>query len=68
MDLEAMYQKICNDGGKVVPTPIGQPPIMFDSPEAEENFKRLVFEDKDLNEPLPTRTCSTDGDCCESCQ
>lgn len=69
MDLEAMYQQICKNGGGVseMAEASGQPPIMFESPEAETHFKKLIIGDNDLNEPLPARTCS-EGECCQSCQ
>jgi hypothetical protein len=65
MDLEAMFRQICKDGGGVskMAAISGQPPIMFESPEAEAHFKKQILGDADLNEPLPTRTCS-EGEAC----
>jgi hypothetical protein len=41
--------------------------------EAENNAQLAIYalsfkDDDDLDEPLPERTASCDGDTCESCQ
>ena len=46
-DLDELYSRVIKDGGEETPGP--HPPMQFDSPQSEENFRRLIFGDYEPN-------------------
>jgi hypothetical protein len=53
MDLDALYKRMIKDGGGVskIKLPQGVPPIVLDSPESEEKFRRLLGLPASSNSP-----------------